>query len=482
MKRLTSPMLEPDNLKEVVRDLMKTRALKFDVCICDGVRPREETCKKLVWFLTPLAGDTENHMFSKLILISSLQSSSSSGETMSVDDIDKMVMDSWREDDYEKAVLVENEAVKAMLLEDWKYLTGSLGTGEDEKAKLLEVVREKYHFAGGCARYMFDRNMVSLKEHLDEQLGRVDDWARFARTTLPDSTSEAVNSLMQQFFSVEKNKSMCIPVSKYVLGFAYDICHEGLTIAVEAAADATKIRSLIGWAFELSQKDIIRSALEDNLAALREDRAVTKAVGNGKLIFFPRARADFNGSTMTIKSGGGLESGTIIWCSKDDPGLFDAAVYFDNTLVTLQFAAAKTHLVNFEFVTSLRTEIIRNGAEVNDVFDLVIINENEEDFKFETLTGQEVKVTRTYASRKAAAYATMNALSTSENTLLALKPVSGSETLVASETPSTWKAHSISKTPSTSETALKTSQLRNLWIMKFFRLREPRVFLMLLPS
>ncbi len=72
-KRLTSPHLEMTNLKQVVDDLLQTQTKKFDVCICDGVRQIEETCKGLMASLKRWTGTCERHKISKLILVTSLQ-------------------------------------------------------------------------------------------------------------------------------------------------------------------------------------------------------------------------------------------------------------------------------------------------------------------------------------------------------------------------------------------------------------------------
>jgi hypothetical protein len=209
---------------------------------------------------------------------------------------------------------------------------------------------------------------------------------------------------------------MCTPVSKFVLLRAYDKCRDKLTAAVTEVGAATQIGSLLDWAFELSQKDIIYSALNANLAAqeanLLKQAAnsvaqganskaqtangpiVVKGVRNSKLSFFPVAEADFDGSTITVKKGGNIVPGSVIWCLKANQGLFDAAFYFGKTLVTLQFTVALKHSLGLEHVRPIRTAIINKGGQVERVIHLgIVTKENERTFKFLKPTGDQRLIT-----------------------------------------------------------------------------------------
>ncbi len=375
-KRVTSPPIDFTSVKGVVSDLLQTRTgrQKFDVCICDGVRSKEETCKGLLALLKGLTGNAEKHKISKSILVTSLQFSIPNSEKSAGDDF--MTIDSWREKDYEKAVLTPHGPGRDILLNDWNYLKSSPTvadqrlTGDD---KLRQAVRQKYEYAGGCARYMFDESMEQLMKVFDDLFRKVGNanWSAFAETTMSDSAPDAVNSLMQQFSSEGTDPtSMCTPVSKFVLDMAYDKCREALTGAVKSVARITRNGSLAGWAFELSQKDIIHSVLKANLASLEANRKaaeenrgatnVLKAVKNARLEFVPLAEAEFDGTTIIIEGSGKVVSGTVIWFVKPNQELFDVAFYWGETLVTLKFTVAAKHSLGLQYVKPLRTEINDN--------------------------------------------------------------------------------------------------------------------------
>jgi len=192
---------------QVVRSLLLAQTQKFDVCICDSMRQKEEICSQLLQMLYGQTSNDTNANISKLVLVTSLRFVIRSSEEM--DENDNLAFESWHSDDYEKASLVENEQTKAILLGDWKNLVGTLETNgdicQDENAKIVEAVREKYHYAGGCARYMFDKTIGQLTEALNKAFTKVTDWSVFSRTNISESTPDAVNCLMQQLYAKETN-------------------------------------------------------------------------------------------------------------------------------------------------------------------------------------------------------------------------------------------------------------------------------------
>ena len=79
-------------------------------------------------------------------------------------------------------------------------------------------MEEKYHSAGGSARFMFDTELCNLKQNLLERMGKLspEEWESFAIDSVSASTSQAVNSLMQ-LFTDNNGSPRAAPVSKYVL-------------------------------------------------------------------------------------------------------------------------------------------------------------------------------------------------------------------------------------------------------------------------
>ena len=266
-----------------------------------------------------------------------------------------------------------------MLLADWKILKGASDEADNksEEEKLKEAVGLKYHYAGGSARYMFDAGINLLEKSLNAQCKKVPRWSAFTATNLAESTDDAVNSLMQQFYSNEAKSSICAPVSRYVLLRAYEECRSKLTFAISIAAKATKNGALEGWAFELSQKDIIYSALKSNRDL------VTAAVNSSKVTFTPKNKTSYERKEVA----GEVVNGSVIWCSNPNQALFDVAFYFDKTLVTLQFTISKKHKLNLEYLPTLRVAIEKK-AEFNRVVHLGIVkNEIARVFKFSSPTG-----------------------------------------------------------------------------------------------
>ncbi len=398
-KCLTSPKVESDNIVKVVKALLnaRTQENKFDVCICDGVHDIDLVCDVLLSVLdsqTQLGpGTSGESKISKLVLVTSLQFQVSSGteaKGRSLGIAAKMPFDSWRKEDYESAArsdFVNDFSIRDVLLRDaetWNIDFRELDTTQ----QMLEVVRQKFEYAGGSAHYMFDVGVDELQKDLDELCGRVADWKTFCKPNLAGKASEAVNLLMQQFV-VEQQPSLYAPVSKYVMLRAYDACRAELTAAIKAVAEASDNGALLGYAFELSQKDAIRSALNANLSALTAKLAPTSvrnAVKNSKLYFCPRAVATFNGKTFDSN----VESGSVIWCSKLNQGLFDCAFYFDKTLVALQFTVGKPHDLKLQFMRPLINAIKARHevVEVKQIYLLVIIpKENAKEFGFQKVTG-----------------------------------------------------------------------------------------------
>ncbi len=382
-RRLTSLELQKENLEKAVNHLLETQARKFDVCILDGVRSNHAICEVLMSTLTVFTGSSKRRKIAKLILVTSLQFHIPDSESDEGDAF--MTIDSWRKEDYEKAVWKVSGPGRAILLDDWKYLNSSQTEDDPTKTddeKVLEAMRQKYDYAGGCARFMFDKNIKDLRIYLDAKCGSVGDWTLFAKTYVPESKLDAVNTLMQQFYSEREHISMYTPVSKYVLRLAYANCRGKLTAAVKAVGVATGNGSLLGWAFELRQRDIIDLVLKDNLE-LQKEHAPTRlleAFGiDEELALVPIAEAFFDGSTITVKDQGGtFVSGSVIWCTKFNQELFDAAFYFENTLVTLQFTAGLTHSLGLEHVKPIRAEIINKGFQVEKIVHLGVVPEEND--------------------------------------------------------------------------------------------------------
>lgn len=393
-KLLTSITLQQQNIAEVTHSLMEgiSQDNKFDVCVCDGVRVTQSGCSALLGVLDAWAGKKAKAVISKLILVTSLQFFVSEGdERTGLKVVKKLSFDSWKMEDYEMAAestLVKQIGTREMLLGDWEEVKNetSCDLMPTDQEKALAVMRQKYYYAGGCARFMFDTDLKQLRQILNDLFGRVHKWSMFTKTSIAGNATDAINSLMQKF-SGSTGQSLCTPVSKFVLLRAFDECRTKLTTAVEQVAMATNNPSLYGWAFELKQLDLILSALETR-----------RTVKSSKLTFSPKSEASFDGNTIFGK----VESGTIIRCSQFNQALFDVALYFDEKLVTLQFTVGDKHSLKLEHMKHLRTALIDAGLRVVSINHLaIIVKDKIAVFEFENATGYEGVITRGVASAKA---------------------------------------------------------------------------------
>eukprot|EP00960_Hanusia_phi_P014163 416553-Hanusia_phi.AAC.1 len=77
-----------------------------------------------------------------------------------------------------------------------------------------ERVRQKFYFAGGSCRYMFETTTAEVMHFLNEAVAGVSDIPWIFRGQLGESSPTAVNRLMATFD--DKGKLRWLPVSRYV--------------------------------------------------------------------------------------------------------------------------------------------------------------------------------------------------------------------------------------------------------------------------
>jgi hypothetical protein len=325
----------------------------FDLCIHDGVLDKLEICSSM---LSTLNTAVANKLIKKVAHVTSLAFKLSTGGQLLNNRLSRIVeasLDSWHEEDYQKAVSCKafmNEMAKSTdnpFPADMRFLLTSAGPDDaedpaEEKESMsssdtpmdhndtkgnttlsaLEVVEAKYFYAGGSARFMFQTLLENLKLDLDKRMSGVmqGDWQSFTQKSVSPRTASVVNILMQQF------ERVCTPLSKYVLFCAYEKCKSDLVKSVRAAADSSGNPALAGWAFELEQIDLIRLSYESSNGG----NPVYATNGYG-LSFRPTSQAEFDETRVT---SGVVKDGTVIWCQKWNQGYFDVAFYGEGTLIT----------------------------------------------------------------------------------------------------------------------------------------------------
>jgi hypothetical protein len=159
---------------------------------------------------------------------------------------------------------------------------------------------------------------------------------------------------------------------------AYDYGRSKVTNAVKDVADEINNPTLRDWAFQLSQFDIISSALASKRTGYYR-LLPAAAVKSSKLTFFPKAENIFNGSTIE----GDVVNGSVIR-GEFNHGVFQTAIYFDKTLVTLQFTRSEEQALHLEFLSSVRTALVQKQVAVKRMVHLAIVEgEVYDDFVFE---------------------------------------------------------------------------------------------------
>jgi hypothetical protein len=368
---------------EDILDQMKKKGRPIDLCIHDGVIENDTRSSDMQSMLGAAVvhrtiGTEKDGQFvkGKVVHVTSLAFDLKHGhhDLTATGDIVQLSMESWRLDEFLDAVRCPQflDQMEQTTVNHWKadkvyWLQNSFEEDDSiqqEDSQSIQpkeaqaIVKEKYYFAGGSARFMFLFSFEDLRSILDAQVEKVkgDDWKEFAGGSITARTPTSVNTLMQRF------QGKCSPVSKYILWVAYDKCKGQLVEAVRATADATNNPALKGWAFELEQLEVIRSCLIS-----QQGLAVAVKSGEG-LLFQPKFQASFDGKT----SEGLLQDSTVIWCTKWNQGCFDVAFYEKKTLLTLQFTTQQKHSLKLQFVRHLRQKLQENGMQCDKVFHIGI--------------------------------------------------------------------------------------------------------------
>jgi hypothetical protein len=392
VKELTSSLAGTYNVANAVRELLKKETRRFDVCICNGVPRTDETCDILRSMLYS-AEDQTDGMICKLVFETAFYFKTPTKYKF----VAAIRLASWQVADYDKAALSDfgkHQTVRKMLLTDWNSLKRyreemiDMKVGSDaaevdtncssdiecasdpgDANKLVEAVRWKYFYAGGCPRFMFEMNIDTLQLCLDQFA------SEFGGRDVPDNLKQFVPGILN---------SRAAPVSKYVLFCAYRYGRSDFTDSIEHAARATASPLLTDWHFELKQYDIIRSALDAN-----KNAKMTRAVemrsdledGTDMTGFSPQAETSFNGSAIEDKVVGD----TVIWNSNLwNQGCFDVAFYFGRTIVTLQFGATDPPLLKVDYLKPLRTALLDKGVDVKRMVHVVVDESFGESFLKET--------------------------------------------------------------------------------------------------
>eukprot|EP00980_Cylindrotheca_fusiformis_P009406 scaffold2056_cov65-Cylindrotheca_fusiformis.AAC.3 len=239
--------LDWKEIHQTVRTILDADNIRsFDLCILDGVRQALDECGQLMVRLGSYTGESKK--IQRVVYTTSLQFQFKMGD-MTVGRYrayEKINFDSFTEDDYLSAIanreflerllqcrphfmadilhLKENGKMKLQDQDDnnedpYSDLTeDEFLENEENIAAASEYIKEKFFYAGGSARFMFELTTSELMETLGNLFMQLDkkDWDAFANSALAPSATSSVNTLMQQL------KGCATAVSRYVLFEAYD--------------------------------------------------------------------------------------------------------------------------------------------------------------------------------------------------------------------------------------------------------------------
>lgn len=390
----------PGVVKRVLADAVEGG---FDFCILDGIRSSVNLFKVLISEIN-VSDKIKKQMF-----VTSFEFTFKAGELQPGMDGSStdLCFNSWGLEEYTVALespLLQDKLTRKRLLADYEvlclppqdsYITNAEGTPDDQSVTdadateaesfdetaedriIMDAMTMKFFFAGGSARFMFAVDIESLQDYLAKECDRVTDWLAFAKGQVAARSTNAINSLMQKFSSTKVGESdKCVAVSKYVMFRAYEGCRDELTKAVSAAADATNNPALLGWAFELSQLDLIHAAYKSQ----HTTNGVKQSVGNDCFRMSPLYEAHFDGQFIKEQA---VQNGTVIWCTKWNQGCFDVAYYSDNTLITIQFTISQTHSLKLQYLKILRDALNTVKAKVTTVVHVAVVKTDVEQFKFD---------------------------------------------------------------------------------------------------
>lgn len=105
------------------------------------------------------------------------------------------------------------------------------------------------------------------------------------------------------------------------------------------------------------------------------------------LVLFPTSEATYDGETLRMPTNPtGL---VVIWCFKWNQGCFDLALFCNGQLVTLQFTTSATHSLKLQYVSQLRSALLKHGSPAGPtVFHWFVLKEEVLDkFKHDSPMG-----------------------------------------------------------------------------------------------
>jgi len=270
-------------------------------------------------------------------------------------------VDSWREEEYVQAVEGNRDVV-------WDEVAKDERLPFSTDSNVVEWVRAKYYYGGGCVRFMFSRTLDQCKDTIEDALQAVTTAEALLDGGAVTGTQTAVSGLCQCF------DGEFFPLSKYVLDRVrrkVSLTHKFIR---EAMARGEKIGggAFLGWIHEFSMLVQLSETSQKDAEPFVLSLSSLDGVSSETLRLHISCEVAF-AAIKSIAKESDFDARVFLVPESHQNGCFDAAIAYFRTssgspvLVTLQATVSKNHSFKSHFIVQLLESLwgIDNVASVS---------------------------------------------------------------------------------------------------------------------
>jgi len=355
--------------------------------IVDGIRdsrtfPVHQECARKCrdWYLSNAGVAAATVRFVENSSMGALDSNSE--ETDRMLRIKKFCMFSWELEDYSLAVQQEKFRDQIMdnldtdVSDDEELIDGSDSQQKSDIAKVEALLKAKFFFSGGSARYMFSYTTNEVKESICASVDSEPDVTKLLSGIFGATSSYSTHRLANCFphpNPIVRTSCICTVVSR----FAADL------LAIKAGPDVIEVLanslqqdmnpSMEGWIFEM----LFFSRLRHGEVQVK-DKA-------GKKVSWPKAEKILVLEKQTLGELGGEQ----IWLKPQrwNQGGYDA-VFVDKSVPTVRFVqvtSGKNHTFKIRYFRKLLDQFVLDAGHVEIFF--LVPSTNVKKFVISEVTG-----------------------------------------------------------------------------------------------
>ena len=262
--------------------------------------------------------------------------------------------------------------------------------GVDDKDQLLLA---KYHFAGGCARWMFEFTYEKWLRDFTAHLEKVSDYAILFGVGGGEQTADAVNHLRGVTVLAPEDKKYFF-ISQFAAGELAKKCDDKRKFLIDSYKKAkdTENPAFEGWIFEFDVDNQLATAHRDGANFLMTARQPTVLINE-------QLRVDdykeFQSAQVLCAVINLLPPDKVLWakpklwCQKayDFLCIWKVAPSNDLNMVVVNATLAKKHSVLLDEVKKLATELRKEDCVVSAIrFDFIVPTHAE--FTIGEITGR----------------------------------------------------------------------------------------------